>query len=285
MLLDTSLPVGFSVTILLGLASVTIIGRNQLGQFTQNYDERFKSGIPAIVLLGGLLVFNQLFRDVGTELSWLIGWNITGAIYKIEGEFVGLLQEFIPEFATPVFTSLYLVGYIFLIVFPIFAYLVLKDSRYLRETAFAYSINHILGLVLYSTIIAYGPRNMLPDIVEPLMYTSWPESQIITSAVNTNTNVFPSLHTSMSVTVAILAYRTRNIYTRWFPVATAIAVGVVVSTMYLGIHWGIDVLAGSLLAVFAVWFGTHVENRWFSEATDEKQEIDEAKSARTESLH
>ncbi|MFW6004013.1 MAG: phosphatase PAP2 family protein [Halodesulfurarchaeum sp.] len=268
MLWNTITPEILPVSALLIVGSVAIIGRERLFRFANNYRQQLRSAAPAIATLGGLLVLNQLFREVGTELSWLIGWNITGAIYEIEGGFVGWLQFIIPEIMTPLFGAIYMVGYVFLLVFPVIAYLVLRDHRFLRETAFAYSINHVLGLVLYVTIIAYGPRNIIPDLVEPLLYITWPESQIVTSEVNTNTNVFPSLHTSMSVTVALLAYRTRDIYPVWFPIASVLAVGVVISTMYLGIHWGIDVLAGTALAVIAIKGSQFIDARWARRVSD-----------------
>jgi membrane-associated phospholipid phosphatase len=71
--------------------------------------------------------------------------------------------------------------------------------------------------------------------------------------VNRNVNVFPSLHTSLSVTVAAMAYRTRDHYPLWAPVAAVLAASVVFSTMYLAIHWATDVVGGVVLAGLAYW--------------------------------
>lgn len=253
------LTVGLPVAFLLVLAGVTIIGRERFGQFRREYRDRVRASAPAVVFLGALLVLNHLLRAVGGELSWLIGWNVTGAIYAFEGGVVAGLQSVVPSILTPVFAATYLVGYVFLLVFPLIAYLVLRDGKYLRETAYAYSINYGVGLACYLAFIAYGPRNLMPDLVEPLLYTAWPESQLLTSQVNTNTNVFPSLHSSLSLTAALLAYRTRDIYPTWVPVAAALALAVMFSTMYLGIHWATDVLAGAVLAVLAVRASVYIE--------------------------
>ena len=141
---------------------------------------------------------------------------------------------------------------LFLLAFPVVAYFLLPDARPIREMTVAYSLNYALGVVCYVLFIAYGPRNVMPDLVDQLLYTHWPESQLLTSEVNSNVNVFPSLHTSLAVTVAALAYRTREAYPTWLPIATVLALSVVISTMYLGIHWGIDVLAGIGLAAISV---------------------------------
>jgi PAP2 superfamily. len=121
--------------------------------------------------------------------------------------------------------------------------------------------NYTLGLVCYTLFIAYGPRNVLPELVDPLLYAPTPEYQLLTREVNHHTNVFPSLHTSLSVTALLLAYRTREVYRRWFAVATVLAVSVVVSTMYLGIHWATDVVIGVGLGWTSVALADRVVGR------------------------
>jgi len=148
-------------------------------------------------------------------------------------------------------------GYVYLLVFPLLAYAVLDDSRPLEQLAVAYSVNYALGLVCYVLFVAYGPRNLLGDTVESFLYTHHPQFQFLTSEVNSNTNVFPSLHTSLSATVIGVAYDTRDHYPRWLPIATVLGLTIIGATMYLGIHWGIDVLAGLALAAIAVAIGRH----------------------------
>jgi len=176
------------------------VGRARLVRLRSHYRERIRTVAPTLALLGGALLVNRVARSVGPELSWLIGWNVTGLIYGI-------------------------------------------------------------GVLCYVVFIAYGPRNLMPEMVESLLYTSWPQSQLLMTQVNTNTNVFPSLHASLSLTVAALAYRTREVYPRWLFVAIFLAANVVVSTMYLGIHWLLDVVAGGVLALVAVRWAPALSER------------------------
>ena len=136
-------------------------------------------------------------------------------------------------------------------MFPVVAFLLHDDEQPLREHLIAYSLNYGIGVVCYILFIAFGPRNQIPA-VESLLYSNWPQSQLLTSQVNTNTNVFPSLHASLATTVALLSNRFRGVYPRWRPLAIVLAVSVSVSTMYLGIHWATDVVAGVVLAVGSV---------------------------------
>jgi len=147
---------------------------------------------------------------------------------------------------------MYLSGYVYLLLFPLVAYASLSDLRPLKRIALGISLNYLFGLLFYTLFISYGPRNMLPELIRPLLYETYPRTQILTSTVNANTNVFPSLHSSLSVTVLLLAYRTRGVYPGWFLLTIPIVGSIVLATMYLGIHWAIDVLAGALLAVVSV---------------------------------
>ncbi|MDZ7730656.1 MAG: phosphatase PAP2 family protein [Natrialbaceae archaeon] len=99
-----------------------------------------------------------------------------------------------------------------------------------------------------------------------MLYDSYPTYQYLTSEVNRNTNVFPSLHASLATTVALFAVRTREFYPRWVPIAIFLAISVSVSTMYLAIHWATDVIAGVALAVISVRLARYSVEHWaFSE--------------------
>ena len=235
------------------LTAIVVVGWRRIARFRTEYRSTVRVALPSLSLLAGVLLVNSVVREVGVEFSWLVGWNVTGAIYAIEGDLVPVVQSLAHPWLTTYFSLIYVYGYVFLLVFPIVAYLVLEDTRWLRTTAMAYALNYAIGLGMYLVFIAYGPRNLLPDLTEPLLYTNWPTSQFLVSEVNANTNVFPSLHTSLSATVIVLAYRTRRVYPRWVPIATLVGGSAIFSTMYLAIHWGTDVVAGVVLGVASVW--------------------------------
>ena len=216
---------------------------------------------PTAAVLGALLLANGTVRDVGVHLSWLIGINVTGAIHAIEGAFVADLQSFASPPLTAYFSFVYVFGYVFLLTFPIVLYALHDEPGPLSATLVAYSLNYGIGLLCYVLFVAYGPRNFMPGAVESLLFTNWPDVQLLTSQVNENTNVFPSLHTSLSATVALLSYRYRSAAPGWLPVATVGAASVAVATMYLGIHWLTDVVAGFVLAAFSVGLGARFAER------------------------
>ncbi len=240
------------VTVLVVAGVVTIVGLDRVWAFRDRARDRFLYIFPYVLLLVSVFAVNSVMRSVGPTLSWLLNWQITDEIFGLEGEFVAALQGYATPAATVYFSYTYIYGYIFLLLFPVVAYLVMEDDRPFRTAILSYALNYVIGVICYLLFIAYGPRNVMPDLVDQLLYVHWPESNLLTSQVNANVNVFPSLHTSVAMTVVFLAYRTRDEYPAWLPVSAIIGVSVVISTMYLGIHWLTDVVAGTGLAVFCV---------------------------------
>ncbi|WP_227357603.1 phosphatase PAP2 family protein [Haladaptatus salinisoli] len=256
--------------IMLGVATIVFVGSSGLNRIRNTFCEKLQAIVPHLGLLIIILVVNKVAREYGPDLSWIIGWNITGLIYTIEGDFVGQIQLIATPSLTTYFSFIYIYGYIFILVFPFIVYFSHPEVYPLKETAIAYAVNYGIGLICYILFISYGPRNMIPDIVDPLLYSTYPQSQILTGEVNANTNVFPSLHTSLSVSVALLAYKTREMYLAWTLVAIPTAASIVIATMYLGIHWGTDVFAGILLGVVSVFVAERVV---FGESRTLRQKI------------
>ncbi len=242
--------------VLLGISLVTIVGVAQLRAVArQGVGRQIRRALPYFVFLGIVLGSMATLRSVGSELSWRIGFELSSVIYEIEGGTVVLAVQSVPLPRAPLlFPLVYVFGYVYLLSFPFLAYLLSTDLRPFRTLSLAYAFNYVVGVILYIAFVAYGPRNYYNLGAVEVLYNVWPESQLLTSMVNTNTNVFPSLHSSVSTTIAIMAVKTRDRYPLWTPIAVVLAALVCLSTMYLAIHWATDVVAGIVLAFLSVWF-------------------------------
>ncbi|AHG01431.1 phosphoesterase PA-phosphatase (plasmid) [Halostagnicola larsenii XH-48] len=186
--------------------------------------------------------------------------DITDGLYAVEGDFVPVLQDVIPDATIEFFTVMYMFGFPYLLVTAPILYFLSTSQRHLKELLVAYLLNYVIGAICYTLFIAYGPRNHLSS-VDGLMYEFYPQTQDLTAAVSANTDVFPSLHTSLAVVVLVFAWRSRKEYPRWFPLAAFVVTSVVISTMYLGIHWALDIVAGAVLGVGSVYIAEWIVKR------------------------
>ncbi|WP_226040963.1 phosphatase PAP2 family protein [Natrinema sp. DC36] len=251
------------IAILVPVSIIVFIGRERLARTRSEWRTRLKTTAPVIAVLIVVLLINRVARQTAPKLSRQIGIRLTSAFYNIEGEFILVFQTIQTPETSAYFSSVYVYGYTFLLIFPVIAYFTLSDTRVFRRLLTAYALNYAIGLVLYIFVIAYGPRNLMPaELMERMLYNTNPEYQYLTREVNASTNVFPSLHTSLSATVAAFAWQTRSAFPKWFPIAVVLAASVAISTMYLGIHWGIDVAAGLLLAALCVSLSDRLVGRW-----------------------
>ena len=186
------------------------------------------------------------------------------------------VQDLTPQILIPVFSGFYMFGFAFLLVAPVVLYLFTPALRPLKELFVAYILNYAAGAFFYSFFVAVGPRNHLSQ-VDGLMYQFYPDTQDVTSAVSENTDVFPSLHTSLSVIVLLFAWQTRDLQPRWLQITTVVTTGIVLSTMILGIHWVVDVVAGIALAFLCVFLARRIvdvtEARLSDRTTEEAEAV------------
>lgn len=246
------------VSVLVGIATVVTVGFERLKREVRELPKRIKRASPYIGIVIVTLLINKFTRDIGPEISRVIGWNITGQIHNLEGSFVSSLQ-IENEMLIAYFSFSYIYLYVFILVIPFVVYFTLEDQSPLRRLSVAFVVNYTVGVMLYILLISYGPRNILE--AQEFMYSFYPDTQLLTSKVNSNTNVFPSLHSSLSVTVVGLAWQTRERFPRLLYITTPVAISVILATMYLGIHWFTDVVAGALLAVISLYVATEWESR------------------------
>lgn len=252
---------------LLGLASAICIGFEPFRHLTRNeVRRRLRDVGPYAMALVVVYAFSRSVHRLTDRTEEAIGVDITNALYAAEGAFVAELQRLVPAAIVDYLAFVYVFGFAFLLVFPPVAYFVLPSQRHLKELLVAYSVNYGGGSLCYLAFVAYGPRNVLPDLVREPLYDGYPQVQSVSAAVSSNTNVFPSLHTSLAVTVLLLAWHTRGAYPRWLSIAAVLVVSVLLSTMVLGIHWASDVIAGIVLAVVSVGAGRYLVGHWDEEA-------------------
>lgn len=247
------------VTTMLVTATLVLIGPRRVVATLRGVRWRLRELAVPVALLLGVLGVRMTTADAARNASLrIVGMKITADIYRFESQLfatnpVTVLQSFQSPELTSYFVFTYMYAYVFLISFPFVAYFALEETEKMSTLLVAFALNYAIGYVCYTLFIAFGPRNFDPNLFQNLLYQSFPQARYLTGTVNGYTNVFPSLHTSLSATTILLAWFSRDEYPLWFPISAVIGVSVILSTMYLGIHWFTDVIGGTLLAVGCVY--------------------------------
>ncbi|WP_049928582.1 phosphatase PAP2 family protein [Halopiger goleimassiliensis] len=242
-----------SVAVCIGLVSTCWIclERIDIQRTVADFKAHFLDAAPYVAAALLFFVAKRATHGYSLRISHALDWDITSEIFAVEGALVAAVQRVVPEVTLEFFTVMYMFGFPYLLVTAPVLYFFVGARHSLKKLLVAYLLNYVVGSICYTLFIAYGPRIHLAS-VDGLMYDAYPQTQSLTAAVSSNTDVFPSLHTSLAVVVVLLAWQSRRHLPRWLPISAFVAVSVVFSTMYLGIHWAVDVVAGVVLAVWSV---------------------------------
>ncbi|SFC26089.1 Membrane-associated phospholipid phosphatase [Halobiforma haloterrestris] len=252
-----------AVVVGLGLVATCLLclTAEQVRRTIDTFDRRIASTAPYLAVAAVVFLLKWITHDERLDLSYAIGWRMTESIYAVEGAFVAVLQDLIPPSLYGFFSGIYMFGFSYLLFTAAVLTFALPSQRCFKELLVAYLLNYSLGAVCYTLFVAYGPRNWIPARVDGVLYDLYPQTQEVTAAVSAKTNVFPSLHTSLSVVVLLFAWRTHGTYPRWSSIATFVASSVVLSTMVLGIHWLFDVVAGVALGIGSAVAASRIVDR------------------------
>lgn len=260
-LLEVLLELAVVVTAMLAVATLVIVGPRSLVAALREFRWRLEACLVPVAALAIVLLVRWLTQDVVQRLERdVVRNNISPYLFELDRALfdpVLVLQSFQTDVLTSYFVFVYIYGYAFLLLFPFVAYFALEDVEEFRTLVLAFTANYGIGLVCYTLFLAFGPRNVDPAVFDGLLYDAYPQAGWLTFEVNQATNVFPSLHTSLSMTVFGIAWLTRDRYPVWCGLAGVLAVSVALSTMYLGIHWFTDVVAGTILAAVSVYVGVN----------------------------
>jgi membrane-associated phospholipid phosphatase len=153
------------------------------------------------------------------------------------------------------------------------AYLYLKGkSRAFRDLSLGISLTAVLGYIGYISVPAVGPYlyqgkggpagNIFPDALPH--FSGTPGTGLLDAVNNlhgTARDCFPSLHTAMTTVLLTTMFRNdRRIFWSYLPVA----IGLYTATLYLRVHYAVDVAAGFLLATFVVTIVPKINDWWYA---------------------
>lgn len=222
--------------------------------------------IPFIVFIQYINVHGYTFW--GKMLRWQIARDIVVDLNplfkKIPFNDAAFMRIYQPHWLTSFMRIVYDNGFILPVVILIYRAAIAKDFK--RMLRYALSA-HIFQVFLIT------PFYLIFHLQEVWYVLGHPDGMARNftpaQAAGWTLNCFPSMHTSISFAMFLLVIRERNKLFKY--VWAFLCLSVVFSTMYLEIHWVIDVLAGMLLAYatvkladFVITKLEHIKDRFFA---------------------
>lgn len=212
--------------------------------------KRYSAHFIALILI---LLFNKM--ELRIERDWIAHTDFTALFHSLEGNIVHTIQQlFQHKWLTPIVAFMYIVVFQALMLSSIAVYTLQSESKQLYyATCYAVMLNYCIAIPFFLFFPVQEVWSYQESGVSFLMLDVFPAFESQYRLLSGLDNCFPSLHTSMSVTLAILACCSSN--RRWAIVVCSCSTVILFSIFYLGIHWITDMIGGILLGLLASTLG------------------------------
>lgn len=204
-----------------------------------------------------ILYMNKLELSVEKAMNYTA--DFAPVFYQIENNFVETVQQFFYNEQLTYFTSFfYVIVFTSLMIVSIGIYMYDKNYKLFYALCYAILTNYIVAMPFYLFFPVTEVWHTQPN-VNLLLHEVFPTFEQEYRLMSGLDNCFPSLHTSLSVTIAFIAARSGNRFWKYFTAISAIII--IFSIFYLGIHWFMDMVAGLALGIFAATAGQRIASR------------------------
>lgn len=194
-----------------------------------------------------ILFFNKVEMWVEKKIDFKA--DFTGSIYRIEGNFVASIQHFFhQDILTFVSSYFYVVVFPAIMIASIGLYTYQKNHKLFYAICYALMFNYMIAIPFYLFFPVNEVWSFHPN-VKLLILDVFPTFEKDYRPLSGLDNCFPSLHTSISVSMAVIAVKSRNTF--WKIFVPCSAAFIIFTIFYLGIHWLSDMCAGIVLGVVA----------------------------------
>lgn len=206
------------------------------------------------VAMIAILFFNKIELIIENNLKHHV--DFTPIIYKLEGNFVANVQHWFQHpLLTDVLAFFYVAVFPALLISSIAIYTHQRNHRMFYALTYAVIINYTIAIPFYLFFPVAEVWSFHPD-VKFLMLDAFPTFETEYRPLSGLDNCFPSLHTSISVTLALIAVRSNNKVWKWMVCISAFII--IFTIFYMGIHWLSDMIGGILLAIVATQVGIRI---------------------------
>ncbi|UCH71792.1 MAG: phosphatase PAP2 family protein [Thermoplasmatales archaeon] len=216
--------------------------------------QNIKEYLPYLLMIIGI-VFFQLFEVnvIDPPLTEWIQTDFAITLQQIEGDFVFWFSQHWMPVIVYFFVFMYIVVYPFTLWFSLSYFLLTGKKKSIKAIAYGLLLIYVVVLPFYlflpvtNVYTYYNVDSSLEAVI--------PTIEQFFYSTTTKNNCLPSLHTAMTILVAWSFYLTKNKRLTYFAYFSMISV--IISVIYLAIHWVTDVLFGAILAIITILILRH----------------------------
>ncbi len=183
-----------------------------------------------------------------TVTNW-VGYDYANTITTLENSFVHSFTNYWIPGILHFFVLIYIVIYPFTLWFATLYFIIANKKQALNSLAYGLLIIYLVALPFYlflpitNVYTYYNSTSALETVI--------PSIENFFYSTTTENNCLPSLHTAMTILVAYCLSLTGNKKLKYFGIF--VATTVIISVVYLCIHWLTDVIAGIILALGVIF--------------------------------
>jgi len=192
-------------------------------------------------------LFEVNFIDpIATE--W-VGYDYANILVRFEDGIANWFSQNWNPILLYFFVFIYIIIYPFSVLFSLIYFILDDQKKALKNLAYALVVTYVISLPFYlflpitNVYTYYGTESALETVI--------PSIEQFFYSTTTHNNCLPSLHTAMVIFLAYCASLTNNkkfAYFNYF-----LMVSVLISVIYLSIHWLTDVIAGIIVAFVTIF--------------------------------
>lgn len=212
--------------------------------------QTLKKHLPFLLILFGVVAFHLFEVNViDPPVTDWVGHDFANNIRDFEGNIVFWFSQNWTPVLVYFFVIMYIAVYPFLLWFSPFYFLKTDDKKPMKALAYGSLFIYIGALPFYlfmpiTNVFTYYNVNSALETVFPSISGFF-------YSTTTQNNCLPSLHTSMTILIAYSISLTGNKKLTYFAYFTMISV--IISVIYLSIHWITDVISGAILSVVVIF--------------------------------
>jgi len=208
------------------------------------------------IIIVGVVVFHLIEVNIidSYTTNW-IGTDFSNTIHMIEGDrVIWFLQHWTPVLVY-FFTFMYIAIYPFTLWFSPLYFILANEKKAMKTLSHSLVLAYLISLPFYLFIPVTNVYTFYG--VESALEMTIPNIERFFYSTTTYNNCLPSLHVAVTLIIAKSISLTKN--KRYLYFAYFCAASVIISVIYLAIHWITDVICGVVLALLVFYI-----QKWLS---------------------